>query len=213
MRRQPDILSIVAICFFAFMILNVLKDRGVELAFPAQPAESSVDFQDQPTEAMNTNGQSKALLENKAAAPEAPAAISSYDPEAIAPPYDQYTLTQGPHGQTYGHLAIDITNGKGAALISPINGVVTALFTDDLGNTTLVIENEVYQVMMLHGLYTVSVGEQVALGQPIGKESNQGNTVDALGRSCRGRDCGYHTHLNIFNKRLGVNVNPLELFQ
>ncbi|MBN2550155.1 MAG: peptidoglycan DD-metalloendopeptidase family protein [Anaerolineales bacterium] len=162
---------------------------------------------------MKTAGQSELLLLEKAATQQPPAASLSFDPEAIAPPYDHYTLTQGPHGQSYGHLAIDISDGKGAVLKSPINGVVTALFTDDLGNTTLVIENEIYQVIMLHGLYTVSVGEQVALGQPIGKESNQGNTVDALGRSCRGRDCGYHTHLNIFDKRLGANVNPLELFQ
>ena len=50
-------------------------------------------------------------------------------------------------------------------------------------------------------------------GQVIGSESNQGNTVDWWGRSCRGRDCGYHTHLNIFDKRIGSNVNPLGLIE
>ena len=67
--------------------------------------------------------------------------------------------------------------------------------------------------MLLHGIYSVSEGDFVALGQPVGQESNQGNTVDALGNSCRGRDCGYHSHINIFDKVLMMNVNPLDLWQ
>jgi murein DD-endopeptidase MepM/ murein hydrolase activator NlpD len=133
------------------------------------------------------------------------------DPDIIAAPYDHYELTQGPHGFDYGHMAIDISAGKGAVIKSPINGIVSALYIDEWGNTTLVIENDHYQVTMLHGIYAVAVGEVVVLGQPVGVESNQGNTVDALGRSCRGRDCGYHMHLNIFDKLLGKNVNPLEV--
>ena len=73
------------------------------------------------------------------------------------------------------------------------------------------VENEVYQVMFLHGLYTVSLGDMVQIGDLLGTESNQGNTFDAYGQSCRGRDCGYHTHLNVFDKTLGENVNPLNL--
>jgi hypothetical protein len=68
-------------------------------------------------------------------------------------------------------------------------------------------------VTLLHGIYTVAIGDRLKLGQPVGQESNQGNTVDALGNSCRGRDCGYHTHINIFDKILGTNINPLELWQ
>jgi murein DD-endopeptidase MepM/ murein hydrolase activator NlpD len=75
------------------------------------------------------------------------------------------------------------------------------------------IENSHYQVLLLHGVYTVNVGDTVSAGQPVGYESNQGNTFDAFGQSCRGRDCGYHTHLNIYDKLLGTNVNPLELIQ
>jgi hypothetical protein len=45
----------------------------------------------------------------------------------------------------------------------------------------------------------------------VGVESNLGYTTDMAGVPCWGRDCGYHTHLNVFDKRIGGNVNPLEL--
>ena len=130
---------------------------------------------------------------------------------SVVAPYKQYTVTQGPHGFSYGHMAIDITAGKRAVIKSPIQGWVTALHIDQYGNPTLVIENEIYQVTMLHGKYKVAVGDQIELGQMVGRESNLGYTTDIWGRSCRGRDCGYHTHLNIFDKRVGSNVNPLSL--
>ena len=126
-------------------------------------------------------------------------------------PYDEYILTQGPHGQSYGHYAIDIFAGNGSTINSPIHGRVTQLFTDGIGNPTLVIENEAYIVTMLHGRYDVQVGQEVALGDPLGTESNLGNTRDMNGRSCRGRDCGYHTHLNVYDKQARSNVNPLDL--
>ena len=135
------------------------------------------------------------------------------DPNRIIAPYDDYVLTQGPHGQSYGHLAIDLTGGKGAVIQSPIDGLVTALYFDDLGNTTLAIENERYQVTLLHGIYEVVVGDHLSLGQPLGYESNQGYTIDAWGNLCTNRDCGYHTHFNIFDKARGENVNPLEVME
>jgi murein DD-endopeptidase MepM/ murein hydrolase activator NlpD len=133
------------------------------------------------------------------------------DFSAVAAPYNTYTLTQGVHGAAYGHMAIDIAAGEGATIHSPIHGVVSELYIDAYGNPTLVIENEVYKVMMLHGDYSVSVGQQVELGQAVGVESNLGYTTDMAGVPCWGRDCGYHTHLNIYDKRIGGNVNPLEL--
>ena len=63
----------------------------------------------------------------------------------------------------------------------------------------------------MHGIYHSKIGERVRSGQPIGEESNLGNTTDMQGRSCRNRDCGYHTHLNVYDKRIGANVNPLDL--
>jgi murein DD-endopeptidase MepM/ murein hydrolase activator NlpD len=130
----------------------------------------------------------------------------------LRPPYEQYILTQGPHGQDYGHLAVDLTAGQGALILSPLDGSVTAAYVDDLGNTTLIIENERYQVTLLHGDYRVHVGESVQAGQPVGYESNHGYTIDARGVPCWGRDCGYHTHLNIYDKASGLNVNPLEVW-
>jgi murein DD-endopeptidase MepM/ murein hydrolase activator NlpD len=66
---------------------------------------------------------------------------------------------------------------------------------------------------MLHGVYRVQIGQSVNAGQVVGTESNLGNTMDMQGRSCRNRDCGYHTHLNVFDKRIGTNINPLELLE
>lgn len=131
---------------------------------------------------------------------------------AVTAPYDAYTITQGPHGQSYGHLAIDLAAGRGEPVKSPINGFVTNLYVDEYGNTTLVIENDVYAVMMLHGDYVVAVGDQVRAGQVVGGEGNNGYTMDFLGNLCYGRvQCGNHTHLNIYDKRIQANVNPLDL--
>jgi len=149
----------------------------------------------------------------EAAVFEPPAQTEPPDLQRVISPYADYVLTQGPHGQSYGHLAIDVTAGKGAAIQSPIEGEVTALYVDGLGNATLVIENPYYQVTLLHGLYEVQVGEHLSQGQFLGTESNQGFTVDAWGNLCSGRDCGYHTHLNIFDKTRGENVNPLEIME
>ena len=137
--------------------------------------------------------------------------LPQVDNSIFASPYHDYTLTQGPHGFSYGHMAIDIAAGKDAIIKSPIHGQVTALYVDEYGNPTLVIENEFYQVTMLHGKYKVAVGDQLEVGQMVGRESNLGYTTDINGRSCRNRECGYHTHLNVFDKRVGENVNPLTL--
>lgn len=136
------------------------------------------------------------------------AAASSTD---FALPYVDYILTQGPHGQSYGHYAIDLAAGKGEAILSPIAGVVTGRYIDQWNNTVIVIENETYVVTMFHGDYFPAVGEQVAMGQPVGSENNHGYTLDVYGNLCAGRDCGYHTHLNVFDRRVGTNVNPLDL--
>jgi murein DD-endopeptidase MepM/ murein hydrolase activator NlpD len=135
------------------------------------------------------------------------------DPLMFISPYDHYTLTQGPHGFSYGHMAIDMAAGKGETILSPINGTVSNLFVDGLGNPTLIIENQVYRVTLMHGRYTVKIGDSLSAGQPIGKESNLGNTTDMQGRSCRNRDCGYHTHLNVYDKRINANINPLNLLE
>jgi len=140
----------------------------------------------------------------------APAADSDWN-TAISLPYDTYFLTQGIHGQDYGHMAIDIAAGNGAPIKSLINGTVTGTGYDQWGNTFIQIENDVYAVLYLHGVYTLIIGDQVSAGQVIGSESNIGYTLDMAGNLCAGRDCGYHTHLNVFDKRLGSNIDPLSL--
>ncbi len=136
------------------------------------------------------------------------------DPAAFAAPYPSYTLTQGLHGFDYGHLAIDLGAGEGAPILSPIHGEVSDLYLDEWGNPNLILENEIYQVTMLHGDYTVIIGQTVALGDPVGYESNLGYTTDMAGAPCWERPgCGYHTHLNVYDKRLGENVDPLALLE
>jgi murein DD-endopeptidase MepM/ murein hydrolase activator NlpD len=135
------------------------------------------------------------------------------DPLVFLAPYERYTITQGPHGYAYGHMAIDLSAGKGAEILSPINGEVLELFIDEIGNPTLVIENKVYRVTLLHGNYTVCVGDQLDAGQVVGTESNQGYTTDMQANPCGGRDCGYHTHINVYDKQLGENINPLDLIE
>ena len=53
--------------------------------------------------------------------------------------------------------------------------------------------------------------DKVSIGQPLGTESNQGYTFGPGGILCRGLDCGYHTHLNVYDKYLRSNVNPLDV--
>jgi murein DD-endopeptidase MepM/ murein hydrolase activator NlpD len=202
-RIRIDGLGLVGIALIIFMLFNILGDLFGE-SFLQAGVQQGASAEES---ALTTQSPASPGDTGKGLFP-----FSLAEQELIAPPYDRYYLTQGPHGFDYGHSAIDISAGEGAQVLSPINGVVTALFIDDLGNTWLILENEIYQVSILHGIFSVEEGQQVALGQVVGAESNQGNTYDAQGRSCRGRDCGYHTHLNVLDKRLSANVNPLDLF-
>ncbi len=182
-------LTLVGLAFMVLILFSVLSDQAMSQA-QALPTPSVISLQ-----------------------PEIPAEEPAREntAEIFAAPYKEYIVTQGPHGFSYGHAAIDLTGGQGAEILSPINGTITANFVDDIGNTTLWIENERYLVTMLHGDYPLAVETQVEAGQVIGTESNHGYTVDWQGRLCAGRDCGYHTHLNVYDKSQGQNVNPLEL--
>lgn len=186
-------ITLVGIVMLAFFGWVLLSDRSSTAS--AAPQALTIETSTQP-------------------APEnTPAAVESLplDPAAIRYPYDEYILTQGPHGASYGQMAVDLTAGKGAEILAPISGVVLALYVDQYNNTTLILDNEIWQVLMMHGDYSVQAGETVQIGQVVGHESNHGYTVDWQGNLCAGRDCGYHTHLNVFDKRLGSNVNPLDV--
>jgi murein DD-endopeptidase MepM/ murein hydrolase activator NlpD len=197
-NQRVDGLVVVALALILFMGFNVLRDRVRPAQAASEPAPLQVE---------------SIYVPKPAQSQEEVAAQREAELMAVAAPYDDYVLTQGLHGDSYGHMAIDLASGKGSKIHSPINGVVTSRYTDEYGNPTLIIENDYYQVTLLHGEYTVEAGAQVLLGQVVGRESNQGYTADSYGRLCRGRKkCGYHTHLNIFDKRLQSNVNPLDLF-
>ncbi len=186
MTRPPRIdgLTLAGIALLLFFTASIVRGWGGE-GNPAAAAPTPVPTPD-------------------ATLPEIP-------PPEIVPPYDTYVLTQGIHGQSYGHYAIDIAAGNGATIKSIISGTVTGTGYDQWGNTFIQIENDAYAVLYLHGHYSAVVGEAVAAGQAIGTESNIGYTLDIYGNSCAGRDCGYHTHLNVFDKRLGSNIDPLTL--
>ena len=208
MRPRIDGLTIVALAIIAFMVFNVLRDTGWSAAAPVEKGRTAA-MSVVPLSIQSNAEAAPAARDASAPTPQTP----KLDPDIVVSPYEHYVLTQGLHGFSYGHMAIDITVGKKATIRSPINGIVSNIYIDEWGNPTLVIENEHYRLLMLHGIYNVEVGQTVTAGQPVGKESNKGNTVDALGQSCRGRDCGYHTHLNIYDKQLGTNVNPLDLIE
>jgi murein DD-endopeptidase MepM/ murein hydrolase activator NlpD len=192
-----DVITLAA----AILVILALV-TGLSRLVLSRPAGTAVSA---PT--AETAPRSEEAIEERPVAP--PVDLSG--PEAFTMPYAQYVLTQGPHGMSYGHFAIDIAAGAGEPILSPINGRVTERFIDGIGNPTLVIENEAYTVTMLHGEYSVGVGEEVRIGEQVGVESNQGNTRDMAGNSCRNRNCGYHTHLNVYDKRAGGNINPLDL--
>lgn len=141
--------------------------------------------------------------------PEIPEVESPGDFGRIYAPGTIYVKTQGPHGMSYGHYAIDYAARAGAPLVSPINGVVTANYIDGYGNPTLIIENQKFKVTLLHmDTITVDVNESVAMGDSIGTEGNKGYTM-SRGQMCgTGSSCGYHIHLNVFDKEVGQNVDP-----
>ena len=210
-EKRFDGLTVVAVGVIVLMGFGLLRDVGIFGASAKKVLSASSAAATQASVAVAAvaepgTGGEKAQTNNIASAPAEP-----INADAIAAPYDHYIITQGVHGAEYGHMAIDISAGKGATIHSPISGTVTKLYIDDWGNPSLTIENEHYAVELLHGLFSVNIGDQVTIGQPIGKESNQGETFDGLGRPCAGRDCGYHTHINVYDKRLGTNVNPFQV--
>jgi murein DD-endopeptidase MepM/ murein hydrolase activator NlpD len=208
MTPKIDGMVIAAFGFLVFLGTNLLSDVATA---SAPPPEEMIQAAPQVTESLSAEPVVISQPLPQPTQPVEPIVITA-DPTAFGDIYDSYVVTQGPHGFSYGQMAVDLAAGEGATIYSPINGTVTENYIDQYGNPTLIIENEVYQVLLLHGNYSVSVGQTVALGDPVGTESNQGYTKDWAGNLCWGRaGCGYHSHLNVFDKRIGENVNPLDL--
>lgn len=127
-------------------------------------------------------------------------------------PYKEgtYSISWELHGTEYGDCAIDIAGGKGTIIISPINGTVVQSYTDGLKNPVIKIVNSVYETKLLHGNWNVQVGDKVRIGQPIGTESNQGNTWSGRRFCGTGSNCGFHTHFSVFKKGQAC-VDPQKL--
>lgn len=203
MTQKIDGMVIAAFVFLIFLGTNLISDVATASALPTP---SATEIAILTTEPIPT--EESVLIQTQPQVVES----ASIDPTAFGAPYNSYVITQGPHGYSYGHMAIDLSAGEGAEILSPINGSVSELYVDEYGNPTLVIENEVYRVLFMHGNYTVAIGQSVSIGETIGSESNQGYTKDMAGNLCWGRaGCGFHSHLNVFDKRVGANVNPLDL--
>ena len=205
MPIRIDALSIALLVLALFLAIQLLTDRNRGANETTKANEGSIQIENGQSETTNNSETIEVSPEN--IAPIAPPVL----PSTIIYPYDEYWVTQGPHGMSYGHMAIDLAAGKGTTIKSPIEGAITANYIDQYGNTTLILENERYTITLLHGDYPLPVGQEVTLGQQVGAESNHGYTTDMYGNSCRGRNCGHHSHLNVFDKTLGQNVNPLDV--
>jgi murein DD-endopeptidase MepM/ murein hydrolase activator NlpD len=203
-----DALAVALLILMIFLAYQLLADGRRAQSSSTEVGEGLSDTGEVTIDSADTSGSQESTNQNS---DELAPASPPIDPSTITYPYDEYWITQGPHGVSYGHLAIDMAAGKGSVIKSPIQGTIMANYVDQYGNTTLVIENERYTVTLLHGDYTATVGQVVTLGDPVGSESNHGYTTDMYGNSCRGRECGYHTHLNVFDKASGQNVNPLNV--
>ena len=221
MDHRINGLSIVALALIVLGVFTVLADRSVPTSTYAAAVEPAVPqytatntpFQPLPTGEPESVAISEPTVAEVAAVEPQPVVDDDPPdrPEDIRLPYDSYVLTQGTHGSAYGDAAIDLAGGRGADILSPINGQVILNSYDIYGNSILIIENEVWTVKLLHGEYYPGEGEWVGIGKLVGSESNIGYTVDIYGKSCRGRRCGYHTHMNVVDRRTGKNANLIKL--
>jgi len=219
-NRKSLAATSVAALMFLFLVLVTQGVKAQESINPApvpsgtpemvEPMETPQEFNTVPLPPDNS-----ADLPKQTETPVPPTvnpATPDPDPQVFSMPYEEYDLTAGIHGMEYGHMAVDIAAGAGTEVRSSIDGKVTKVGTELAGpysNTVLVIENEFYSVLYYHGDYNVVEGQEVARGEVVGKESNHGYTK-CEGGLVPGEDygCGYHTHLNVFDKTLGRNVDP-----
>jgi hypothetical protein len=142
-----------------------------------------------------------------------------WNADVIASPYDEFGVTNPiPHDQFLGQDAYDIAAERGATIHSPINGYISDMWLDKNRTPWIKISNTRWDATMAHGNFSVKLGDIVTIGQPIGTESNQGYTTSmktGVLEICEGDatpNCGNHTHINVFDKNLQKNINPLEIF-
>lgn len=118
---------------------------------------------------------------------------------AISLPYTHARISQGLHGCEYGHAALDMVGVGTEKIVSPCTCTVIQNDYDGLDNTRLVLQNDQYIVTLLHGVYSPQRGDQLISGQLIGWQASLGNST------------GPHTHLNVYDRQAGGNVDPMAL--
>jgi hypothetical protein len=132
------------------------------------------------------------------------------DDGAIQLPYREgdYVLTADCHPDRgwISSCPIDLAGGKGTPLFSPISGNVSFTPNDGFGNPMWVIQNSQWKVLFLHGNFDVREG-YVMRGQKIGTEGNNGYVLCWDNKPPNGRDCGYHTHIEIISLATGESVS------
>lgn len=124
---------------------------------------------------------------------------SDGDKNTWGPIYRTGRITQGIHGQSYGHYAIDIAAGYGQPIFAPCNCCISERFIDGYNNPVLVLSNNRWRVTLLHGDYFGQVGDCYQVGEAVGTEAGHGYST------------GPHTHISVFDRARGQNVDPREL--
>ncbi len=148
------------------------------------------------------NGRSPVIIPGCLAQP------APIDPEtAVVTPYRTSTwhtrTGNGVHGCNVGWPGVDFKAGSDREqLYSPITGVVVANYTEaGTGNTILIIENEHYTVVMLHGDFIPTSGTRVVRGVThIGNQNTHGYST------------GPHMHMQVYDERVQSWIDPFYFF-
>ena len=132
-------------------------------------------------------------------------------------PDDNFIISQEVHGESYGHLAVDLSAGRGYPILAVSDGYITGggidtngvALLDQWGNTYAELSAGNIYFQFLHGDFIVRVGQTVRQGEIIGYESNRGITYDENHKECQGStDCGSHTHWAAFDAVTGAPIYP-----
>lgn len=104
-----DALAVALLILMIFLAYQLLTDGRREGSNKAEVVEVLQETGELTIESVeSTEGQESIDLKPEDIGPSSP----PIDPSSIIYPYDEYWITQGLHGMSYGHLAIDLAAGK-----------------------------------------------------------------------------------------------------
>lgn len=134
--------------------------------------------------------------------------LNGHKPGNLQPIYSHYRFSKE---LAHGRAGYDLMGGgKDSPIFAPITGEVIYQYYQHNGNPLLIIENDSYRVKLLHGYWNTAEGDRVNQGEIIGYEGNMGLTFRD-GQFCgTGSNCGYHTHIEVWDK---INNSPVNLAQ